>query len=80
MDFIVPTNYRIKIKETDKRDEYLDPVKEVRTLQNKRDNDSNCNRRAWKNLKKTEKHSKYWLLSDRNEMINIIISEYNKLA
>ena len=34
MDFAVPTNYRIKIKENEKRDKYLDLARELKKLWN----------------------------------------------
>ena len=34
MDFAVPADYRIKLKESEKKDKYLDPVRELKKLWN----------------------------------------------
>ena len=34
MDFAVPTDHRIKLKECEKKDKYLDLVRELKTLWN----------------------------------------------
>ena len=44
MDFAVPTDHRIKLKEIGKRDKYLDLAREVKkTMEHESDSDTNCN-------------------------------------
>ena len=37
MDFVVPTDHRVKIKESEKREKYLDFARDLQTLQNMRE-------------------------------------------
>ena len=54
MDFVAPTNHRVKIKESEKRDKYLDLTREIKkpqkTVEHDGDGDTNCNRYARNNL------------------------------
>ena len=44
MDFAVPADYRAKLKESEKKDKYLDRVRELKkTMEHENDNDTNCN-------------------------------------
>ena len=50
MDFVVPVDYKIKLKESEKRDEYLDLARELKkTREHEGDNDTNCNWFTWNN-------------------------------
>ena len=47
MDFAVPADHWVKLKESENRDKYLDLARELKkTLEHKRDSDTNCNWRA----------------------------------
>ena len=49
MDFAVPADHTIKLKESEKRDKYVDiarGVKKKKTMEHKSDGDSYCNKRA----------------------------------
>ena len=44
VDFAVPANHRIKVKENKKKDKYLDLAREVKkSMEYKSDGDNNCN-------------------------------------
>ena len=48
MDFTVPSDYRMKIKENEKRDKYLDLARELKkAMEHAGDGDTNCNRYTW---------------------------------
>ena len=47
MDFFVPVDHRIKLKECEKRDEYLDLARELSTMEHEGDGDTNCNWCSW---------------------------------
>ena len=43
MDFAVPADYRVKVKEIEKKDKYLDFVRELKnTLEYENDDNTNC--------------------------------------
>ena len=47
MDVAVPTHNRVKLKESEKRDKYLDLAREIKkTMKHKSYGDTNCNLRA----------------------------------
>ena len=44
MDFAVPADHRVKLKESKKKDKYLDLARELKkTMENESDDDTNCN-------------------------------------
>ena len=44
MDFAVPADHRVKFKESEKKDKYLDLVRELKkTVEYENDSDTNCN-------------------------------------
>ena len=46
LDFGVPVDYRVKLKESEMRDQYLDFARELKkkkTTEYERDGDTNCN-------------------------------------
>ena len=48
VDFAVPADHRIKQKECEKRDKYLDLARELKkTVEHAGDNYTNCNRCTW---------------------------------
>ena len=48
MDFAVPVDYRVKLKECEKRDEYLDLARDLKkTIEHERDDNTNCYWRSW---------------------------------
>ena len=50
VDFAVPADSRIKQKECEKKDKYLDLAREQKkTVENAGDNYTNCNRCVWNN-------------------------------
>ena len=42
VDFAVPVDHRVKIKESEKRDMYLDLTKELKTMEHEDDGDTSC--------------------------------------
>ena len=47
MDYAVPADHRVKLKESEKRDKYLDLASELnKTMENENDGDTDCNWRA----------------------------------
>ena len=42
MNFDVPTNCRVKIKESEKRYKYIDLARELKTVEHEGDSDTNC--------------------------------------
>ena len=73
VDFAVPVDHRVKLKESEKRDKYVDFARELKkTMEHENDGDTNCNWCSWyshqriytgtgglKNKRKGEYHSKY---------------------
>ena len=47
VDFAVPADYRIKLKECEKRDKNLDLTRELKKLEHAGDNYTNCNWCFW---------------------------------
>ena len=47
VDFAVPADHRIKLKECEKRDKYLDLARELKKLEHTGDNYTNCNWCDW---------------------------------
>ena len=48
VDFAVPANHRIKLKECEKKDKYLDLARELKkTMEDEGDNDTNCDWCFW---------------------------------
>ena len=44
MDFAVPADHRVKLKECEKKDKYMDLIRELKkTVENESDDYSNCN-------------------------------------
>ena len=46
VDLAIPADHRVKIKESEKRDKYLDLVRELKNLWTMRVMNTNCNKRA----------------------------------
>ena len=57
MNFTVLSGHRIKLKESGKRDQYLDFANELKkkNLENEGDGDTNCNWFTWNNSKRIAK-------------------------
>ena len=58
MDFAVPTDHRIKLKESEKKDIYLNLARELKknqTMEHEGDDDTNSNWGIWKNLQRIDK-------------------------
>ena len=48
MDFAVPADHRVKLKEIEKKDKYLDHARELKeTIEHEHDGDTNYNWHAW---------------------------------
>ena len=48
MDFVVPADQRVKLKENEKKDKYLDLAKYLKkTLEHESDGDVSCNWCSW---------------------------------
>ena len=49
VDFSIPVDHRVKLKESEKRDKYLDLARELKkkTMKHENDGDTSCNWRAW---------------------------------
>ena len=48
MDFVVPADYRVKLKESEKKDKYLHLARELKkTMEHEGDGDNNCNWYTW---------------------------------
>ena len=50
LDFAVSVNYRVKLKESEKKDKYLDLARETKnkqTVERESDGDTNCNWYSW---------------------------------
>ena len=48
VDFAVPTDHRIKLKESEKKDKYLNLARELKkTMEDERDNYANCDWCCW---------------------------------
>ena len=43
MDFAVPADHRVKLKESEKRDKYRDLGREQKTIEHEGGGDTNCN-------------------------------------
>ena len=54
VDFAVPADLRVKLKEREKRGKYQDLAREVKNMEHESDCDNNCNRCAWNNHQKIE--------------------------
>ena len=47
VNFAIPTDHRVKLKESEKRDKYLDLARELKkTMEHEKDSDTNCNQHA----------------------------------
>ena len=56
MDFDVPTDHRVNIKENETKDKYLDLVGELKKNgEYEDDGDTNCNRRSWNGFQRLRK-------------------------
>ena len=62
MDFVIPVDHRMKIKESKKIDKYLDLVRVKNSGEHESDSDSNCSQRPWNGSQspgtETSNHSK----------------------
>ena len=50
VDFAVPADHRIKLKECEKRDKYLDLARELKTMEHEGDNYTNCDWCFWHDI------------------------------
>ena len=58
VDFSVPADHRIKLKECEKKDKYLDLARELKkTVEQAGDNNTNCNWCVWNNNKMITKET-----------------------
>ena len=56
VDFGILAAHRLKLKESEKRDKYLDLVRELKkTMEHEGDNDTNCNWDTWNNSQRIGK-------------------------
>ena len=46
-DFAVPSNHRVKVKESEKKHKFLDLARELKKLEHERDVYTNYNRGSW---------------------------------
>ena len=56
MDFSVPADHRVKLKENEKRDKYLDLARELKKTV-KHEGDTNCNWCTWNDLQGLSKRA-----------------------
>ena len=42
MDFVIPVDHRVKLKENEKKDKYLDLARELKKKEHESDGDTNC--------------------------------------
>ena len=47
VNFAVPTDQRVKLKESEKKDKYLDLARELKTVEHERDDYTKCNWCSW---------------------------------
>ena len=58
MDFAVPDDHRVKLKESEKKDKYLDLARELKkTVKHESDSYTNCNWCSWYSHKRTDARS-----------------------
>ena len=57
MDFVILADHRVKLKESENKDKYLDLPREPKRLEHEGDNDSNCNCCARYNLQRISKET-----------------------
>ena len=56
MDFAIPEDHRVKLKESEKRDKYLDFARELKkTMKHEGDSDTNCYWCTWNSYQKISK-------------------------
>ena len=58
VNFTVLADQRVKIKESEKRDEYLDLARELKNMGHKSDGDANCNWCTWNNRQRIDKETR----------------------
>ena len=78
VDFAVPVDHRVKIKGSEKRDNYQDHAGEVKIfMEHKGDGDTNCNRRTRNNpqriVKGTRNLLNQWTTTDHPDYSIIMI-------
>ena len=49
VNFVFPADHRVKLKESEKRDKYVDLARELKTMEHEGDGDVNCNWCFWNN-------------------------------
>ena len=64
MDFVVLADHRVKLKEREKRDKYLDLAREFKIMKHESDGDTNCNWWTWNNPQNIGKGTE-WLRNQR---------------
>ena len=52
MDFSIPVDHIINLKESVKRDRYLDLLRELKTMEHEGDGDTKCNWCTWNNIQR----------------------------
>ena len=67
VDFAVPADHRIKLKECEKKDKYLDLARELKkTMEHEGDNYTNCDWCFWySNYRTIKRNWRTWKLSDK---------------
>ena len=59
VDLAIPADHRVKLKESEKRDKYLDLAIELKkTMEHEGDSDTNCNWCTWNNPQRIDKGAK----------------------
>ena len=66
MDFAVPTDHIVKLKESEKRDKYLDLAKGIeKTVEHESDNYTNCNWCTWYSHQRIDTRPARGLINNR---------------
>ena len=50
VNFAIPVDHWVKLKGNEQSDKYLDHARELKTMEQERDGDTNCNWYTWNNL------------------------------
>ena len=85
VNFAVTADHRVKLKEREKRDKYLDLAIELKTIEHEGDGNTNCNWCTWNNPQRIGKGT--WTLGNKrtrgnhpdNSIIKIIWEESERL-
>ena len=55
VDFVVQADHRVKLKENEDRNKYLDPSENWKTMEHESDGDTNCSWSTWRNYQRIGK-------------------------